>query len=450
MEPGYKYLHQPLDRPMPHSKMTAFGKIYRLGKTRGGKRWIIGILILLAVAMFLPWTQNIQAKGYVTTQRQEQRPQDVNVVIGGKVVKWFVKEGDVVKAGDTIVQLGEIKVDYLDPKLLERTQQQIAAKQSSGSNYQNKANASQMQMDVLVQGLAFKLSSLDNKMRQQRLKVTSDSIDLTAIANELNIYKRQLDAGKTMLDSGAISLIDFEKRKVNYQNGYAKKISGENKLNQSRQELQNLSLEQSIARMDYADKISKAQGEKYASLSNEATNNADISKLQNNYSNYDIRNKLYYITAPQNGQIVKAKKAGIGEILKEGENLLEIVPTNAGFAVEMYVDPNDVVLVNIGQTVRFVFDGVPAIIFSGWPRNSFGTFGGRVTAVENNVSPNGKFRVLIAEDSTDKPWPSTLRIGSGAKGIALLKDVPVYYELWRYLNGFPPEYYKPNVKEEKK
>jgi hypothetical protein len=33
-------------------------------------------------------------------------------------------------------------------------------------------------------------------------------------------------------------------------------------------------------------------------------------------------------------------------------------------------------------------------------------------------------------------------VGSGASGIALLNDVPIWYELWRQLNGFPPDYYE--------
>jgi adhesin transport system membrane fusion protein len=34
-----------------------------------------------------------------------------------------------------------------------------------------------------------------------------------------------------------------------------------------------------------------------------------------------------------------------------------------------------------------------------------------------------------------------LRVGSGAEGIALLNNVPLWYEVWRQLNGFPPDYY---------
>ena len=104
--------------------------------------------------------------------------------------------------------------------------------------------------------------------------------------------------------------------------------------------------------------------------------------------------------------------------------------------------PLDLPLLASGQKVRFMFDGFPAIVFSGWPDASSGTFGGEIVAIESNVSVNGKFRILVKEDPKDKPWPKQLKIGTGAQGIALLKDVPVWYELWRNINGFPPDYYK--------
>ena len=108
---------------------------------------------------------------------------------------------------------------------------------------------------------------------------------------------------------------------------------------------------------------------------------------------------------------------------------------------------------NIGQKIRFVFDGFPAIVFSGWPSASYGTFGGIVTAIENNVSGTGTYRVLVKQDQDEKPWPPAIRLGTGAQAIALLKDVPIWYEVWRNINGFPPDFYKMNdqkVTKEKK
>ena len=154
-----------------------------------------------------------------------------------------------------------------------------------------------------------------------------------AVLNELSVTKRQIDAAKNMLDSGVISLVDFERRKVSYQNTVAKKISAENKFLQSKQELSAIRIEKNGTIQEYTDKIAKAQGEQFSSLSNMATGEADVAKLQNAYSNYDIRNQLYFITAPQDGQITKARKAGIGEMVKEGDMIVEIVPDKIRYAL---------------------------------------------------------------------------------------------------------------------
>ena len=155
-----------------------------------------------------------------------------------------------------------------------------------------------------------------------------------------------------------------------------------------------------------------------------------------------MRNAFYYILAPQEGQVTRTVKAGLGEIVKESELLCQITPLMYDIAVEMYVEPFDLPLLFKGQKVRFMFDGWPAIVFSGWPNVSYGTFGGKVMAIDNNISPNGKFRVLVGEDPSETKWPKLIKVGGGAKGFAMLKDVPVWYELWRNLNGFPPDFYQ--------
>jgi len=103
----------------------------------------------------------------------------------------------------------------------------------------------------------------------------------------------------------------------------------------------------------------------------------------------------------------------------------------------------------LNEDVRIQFDGWPAIFFSGWPNASFGTYAGKVVAIETFISDNGKFRILIAPDPEGEPWPENLRVGSGAYTIALLEDVPIWYEMWRQLNGFPPNYYRPDTKDAK-
>jgi len=96
--------------------MKAYNNIYQIEKENRITRVFIILSIVMVVILFLPWTQNIRAKGSITTLQQEQRRQEVNTIIAGKVVKWWVKEGDAINAGDTIMQLSEVKFEYLDPQ----------------------------------------------------------------------------------------------------------------------------------------------------------------------------------------------------------------------------------------------------------------------------------------------------------------------------------------------
>jgi adhesin transport system membrane fusion protein len=148
--------------------------------------------------------------------------------------------------------------------------------------------------------------------------------------------------------------------------------------------------------------------------------------------------------APQNGYITQAIQNGLGETIKEGASIVSIMPSVYDLAVEMYVKPMDLPLLKKGQKVRFMFDGWPAIVFSGWPNVSYGTFGGKIVAIDNFTTKDSKYRILVAPDVQDTTWPDAIRIGSGASGFALLKDVPIWYELWRQINGFPPDYYLDN------
>ena len=422
--------------------IRSYTQIYLHDKNSRVKWWFYGLAALFILFLFLPWTQNIRARGSVTTLYQDQRPQQVNTLIGGRVMKWHIKEGDYVKAGDTLVQLAEVKVDYLDPNLLERTKEQLAGKQLSVTYYKNKVGATQQQIGAINAGLTYKLNQLQNKLRQLELKVQADSAEAVAAANDLAISTKQFGRQKLMYDSGLVSLTQLETRTQQYQNALAKKISADNKFANSKQELTITRIEMNAVEQENIEKVSKAQGDQFQSLTQIASGQADIAKLENQYASYNIRNGMYCILATQDGQVVKAQKAGIGEFVKEGDMIAEIVPDKIKYAVELYVQPLDLPLVANGQKVRFLFDGFPAIVFSGWPRASSGTFGGVITAIESNVSRNGKFRVLVQEDPADKPWPKELRMGTGAQGIALLKDVPVWYELRRNINGFPADYYQ--------
>ncbi len=422
-------------------ELQSFNNIYHIHKEPQVKRWFLFILVGGVLVLFLPWTQNIKLSGTVTSLYQEQRPQQINSPIPGKITKWHVKNGDFVKKGDTLLQLSEIKEDYLDPLLVQRTEQQVEAKKGVQDYYEAKVGTTNSQLQALNAARDLKLNQLQVKILQLNNKLAAEEAEMQAAANELRITADQYERQRKMYDEGLVSLTQFQQRNVTYQNALAKKTSAENKIAQTRQEILTVSIEQSATVQDYSEKLSKTQGDRFQSMGQIEGSAGEIAKLENQAANYRARQGLYFVLASQDGQIVQINKAGIGEILKDGESIGVIVPERVDHAVQIYIKPVDLPLIKQGQRVMCIFDGFPAIVFSGWPNSSYGTFAGNVIAVERTISSNGMFRALLIQDSKEKPWPPNVMIGTGVQGIAILNDVPVWYELWRNINGFPPDYY---------
>ena len=418
-----------------------------------GRTMVIRLRILLVVVLlglFLPWRQNIQATGKVITLLPDQRPQEVQTNIAGRVSLWKIKEGDFIKKGDTVVVLTEIKTEYLDPELLEQTEIQINAKEKSVLSYSSKINAINDQINQLENNRDLSQSKAANKIEQEQDKLKEIQADLSAAITGVNIAKKQYERDSILAIDMLRSPLEVENRRLKYQDAIAKKQGLEAKVRIAQNAVETAKIEYRNVRSEYGEKLAKAESDRYTAISAELETEAEVSKLRNNYNNYNIRNGFYVITAPQDGYVSKTNIMGLNETVKEGQSICTIVPDGASLAVELKISPNDMPLIDVGESVNFVFDGWPTIVFSGWPAASFGTFQGKVYGVDNMMDTDGKYRVLVKADTQKKAWPAALKIGVGARGYMLLKTVPIWYELWRVLNGFPADFYKPEPSTETK
>jgi multidrug resistance efflux pump len=397
---------------------------------------IVGLLLLV---LFLPWTQNFETNGSLTSLHPEDRPQTVHSTIAGRIEKWYVQEGQEVKKGDTLLFITEIKEKYFDPAFLKRIQEQITSKEGSLSSTKSKSQSLGKQIQALNSALAFSLSKARNKVKQNSLKIEIDSMELVSSRANYKIAKEQFDRQIKLFDQGLKSKTDLETRELKFQEAQAKLTSAENKFYVTKNEFLNSNIELNSIEAEYLDKISKAESELNSTLSYFYDTEGQISKMNNEFANMQIRSSYYYITSPQDGIIVRALKTGIGETIKEGEEILSIMPSNPQLAAQLYVDALDVVLLKPGSKIRLQFEGWPALVFSGWQGVTLGTFSGEVKVIDK-IDTKGKYRILVVPDNKNEPWPSLLRIGNNVRGFAMLKDVPVWYEMWRRLNGFPPDF----------
>lgn len=382
-------------------------------------RCLIALGLILLIFLFLPWQQNVRGKGKVTVLDPGNRPQTVQAVIAGQIQKWHVREGVFVNRGDTIVSIREVKDKYFDPLLLPRLQEQLTAKRNSLVSKKTKADALERQILALENTLKRKTEQAHAKLEAEKVKYL----------NAKNQYQRN----KRLYEAGNIPLTKFQEIEYKYQ--------------ESEADYENAQTEIHRLSAEYQEKISKSESELSNTGAEIFETEGEISKLTNEYANVEIRSEQYQIIAPQDGYVVKTVKAGIGETVKEGDAVCTIMPNSGDMAVEMYVKAMDVPLITKGRKVRIEFDGWPALQFSGWPSVSVGTFGGTVEVIDYYSSSPGEFRILVVPDKKDEQWPQQLRVGSGTQGWVMLDNVPIWYEIWRQLNGFPPSIYNEPLEE---
>jgi len=407
-------------------KQVDYDSLYSLRSLRTpavGKllaKWLIGFSLLFLLLLFLPWQQNIRGNGNVTALDPMNRPQTVETVIAGQVQKWHVREGDLVRKGDTIITISEVKEKYFDPQMMARLQQQIVAKENSLASEDQKAQALERQIKALRNSLKLKLEQATAILQAEKIRFQN--------------AENQLQRNKKLFEAGNIPLTKYQEFEYKFQETQAVYL--------------NAQLDLGGVEAEYLDKISKAESELNNTRAEAFDTQVEIVKARNEFTNVEMRNAQYQILAPQDGYIVKAMKAGIGETIKEGDAVCTIMPQSADVAVEMYVKAMDIPLISKGRKVRVEFDGWPALQFSGWPSVSVGTFGGEVRVIDYVNSKPGEFRILIVPDKQDEAWPKQIRVGSGTKGWVMLDSVPVWYELWRQLNGFSPSLYRAPLEEQ--
>ncbi|WP_235945789.1 HlyD family secretion protein [Thermaurantiacus tibetensis] len=76
---------------------------------------VFGILVVAAFLAFVPWVQTAYGEGRITTLDPADRVQNITALVPGRVEEWYVREGELVEAGDPIVRI----VDT-DPAIIDR------------------------------------------------------------------------------------------------------------------------------------------------------------------------------------------------------------------------------------------------------------------------------------------------------------------------------------------
>jgi len=302
---------------------------------------LIAIVGTIAFLVYVPWVQTIGGQGVVTTLNPNERQQEINALVSGRIEEWFVNDGSRVKKGDPIARIADI-----DPNLVQRLE----------------AERSQVEIQLQSARNALATAEIDQRRMQE------------------------------LFTAGLSARRDYEQAQIRVE--------------------------------EMRGRVAEAQ--------------ANLARTETNLA----RQSEQLVTAPRDGFIQSINAGDAATFVSSGQVLATFVPETTRRVVEVFVDGRDVALVQGGEKARIEFEGWPAVQFSGWPSVAIGTFPGVVETVDQVAQPDGRFRVLIAEDaSAEEKWPEEryARFGTVVRSWILLETVPVGYEIWRQLNNFPPE-----------
>jgi multidrug resistance efflux pump len=106
--------------------------------------WIVAVTIvtIIGFALFVPWVQTAAGSGRVIALNPLDRQQNITALVGGRIEKWYVTDGDVVKAGDPIVRIIDI-----DPRLLDRLRDERAQVEAEVQAARQAANVAQRDVE---------------------------------------------------------------------------------------------------------------------------------------------------------------------------------------------------------------------------------------------------------------------------------------------------------------
>lgn len=178
---------------------------------------IAGIAAATAFLFFTPWVQTTAGAGVVTALNPNDRLQQINALVSGRIDEWYVRDGSVVKAGDPIVKI----VDY-DPRLIERLEserEQVLAKREAAAaalgtaeidlrrmqdlfNKGLSARREFEQAQIAVQNMRGRLAEVEAELTRVDVNLSRQSVQIVSAPRDGVILRVNAGDAATVVEAG--------------------------------------------------------------------------------------------------------------------------------------------------------------------------------------------------------------------------------------------------------
>lgn len=287
-----------------------------------------GVYLLLAIGLFLLWAawfdidQIVRAQGQVIPQ---EKTQIIQAADGGVIQAIKVNEGDVVKQGQLLALLeserAQAGVDEVGNRIAGLIVSRLRAQAEATGQVPDFGSYNQSHKDLVA---------AQRSLYQQNMAALKKEVQ--ALADQLVLASNEYTLMQKLYESGDISHVELMRAQRGVIDARQKQQSVEEKF-------------KSDARRELAKIEDEITGQR--------------SKLQERQSVMDHTE----IQAPLSGVVKSLRINTVGGVLRPGDEIMQISPTEGGYVIEAKLNPSDIGQLRLGQPVTVRLDAFDYTIY---------------------------------------------------------------------------------------
>ncbi len=395
------------------------------------------ILFLIAI-LFLPWRQTIDGEGFLIAYDPAERVQSVSAPIDGFIDTFYVSENEHVQKGTKLFDMIDLDKDYRARvyKMKEDFEQQAQNTEDELMILKQSKVSLFTQEKIRIELFNKRYLQAEEELKNLQLKHQAEKINYEVLFKRFTRIK-QLYSQKI-------------ESKQNYENAENRYINAKTQLAKIEIDIGVQKRNLKIILQEQSQFIEEIQN-KIRTLENSMLGvETRLNILKRNYEKHltDIaRYETSSVVSQKEGYVMRVLENDKNTYIKKGQPIMRFAPDVGVGSILLRVSDFNMPLVKEGLSVRIRFHGWPVLHIAGWPGIRFGTFEGIIKKVDPVLHEEGFYYAYVVEDPKE-PWPSheELRMGTNATAWIALSTVPIWYELWRLMNAFPPKMVRPEKK----
>lgn len=367
--------------------------ITNLTKEHGEKQWTVlersdrwsryTIWTLVGVASFgIAWSMFAQIDETIQVQGKLE-PQgttiDIKAPLGGVIKTILVKDGELVKKDQVLIELdttaAKAKLEAL-LQVRDRTQVDLLLSKSQLGHPIEKdlLNSNQLLRLVSLQKeFESRITAAESNVEQAKSRFDSTKARLASKGKALSIRERILKDIAPLESEGAISRSQYlkELQEVELLRGEVKSLEAEkvSTLEAIREAKSKLINTRSLSGIDFSTKVEEAEKQ--------------LAQLTNQISETELTLKYQALKSPKKGIVFDLQASSSGYVANNERPILKIVPID-NLVARVFIPNHDIGFIKVGQPVKVRVDA--------FPYNEFGDISGSIDSIGSDVlEPDEKF-----------------------------------------------------------